>query len=75
VFGGIGFDLGSIQTDFAYFEESCILGNKEYLNKEGFKFWKKPFTEGGYRIMVWMGIDCNISKGNRIVGGALYLSA
>ena len=75
MFGSIGFDFGAIQTDFTNLQESRILGNEKYLNKECFKFGKKAFAESSYRIMIGMGIGGNVSKSKRIVGGAFGLFA
>ena len=68
---GIGFDLGSVQTDLAQLEHAHHLGDHQYLYKQAFQFRQKPLAEGGDRVMVRVRVSGDEAEGYRVVGRLL----
>jgi hypothetical protein len=79
VLGGVGVNLGPIETDLAEFQDTHLLGNEQNLNEERLQLRKKPLAEGGDRIVVGMIVGSNVAKSDRIVGSvrpeSLYFRA
>jgi hypothetical protein len=74
VLRSISFNLGAIDADFAQLHYPHLMGNGEDLYKDLLQLGQEPFAELGNRIVIRMGVGCNLPKGHRIVGLTFHLA-
>ena len=70
-FGGIGVDLGAIQTDPPHLQGPRDLGQQQDLDKQVFEIGQEGRPKTSQGIMVGMQVAGDEAKGDALVGGPL----
>src|SRR5712692_6823398 len=74
VLGGIGMQLGPVQTDCAQFQHTRLLRQQEYLHEQVLQFGQEGAPKRGQRIVVGMLVARDKAERHRLIGGALDLA-
>ena len=72
--GGIGMDLGPIETDVAQLQHPSHLGQHQHLDEQILEFGQEGFAKGGQGIMIGVQVAGDKAKGDGLVGGAFNLA-
>lgn len=73
MFGGVGFDLGAIETDLAQLQDVHLPCDEKDLNEQRLELRKKALAKGSDSVVIGMIVSGYISKGHGVVSRPLQL--
>ena len=73
--GGVGLDLGAVESHVAQADEFHRLRDQQHLHHQAFNLRQKALTEGVEGVVIRVFVGRDIAERHRVVGGALQFAA